>query len=80
MEIKIAEKALKIVVIGDEGVGKTSLILRYVKNRFTEDYKPTLGADFAIKEFKLNGTNIKIYLWDIGGTKRYTKTPTAAFA
>jgi len=68
---KISEIAIKIVVVGDEEVGKTSLILKYVKNRFTEDYKPTLGADFAVKELRLNGKIVKLYLWDIGGKEQF---------
>ena len=67
----MSEIGLKIVVLGDEEVGKTSIILKYVENRFTEDYKPTLGADFAIKEIRYNGVEIKLYLWDIGGTDKY---------
>ncbi len=69
--IKIHEIALKIVFIGDEEVGKTSLVLRYTENRFTEAYKPTLGADFAIKEINYNGENVKMYLWDIAGSGKY---------
>lgn len=67
----MTEIALKIVVVGDEAVGKTSIILRYTKNRFTENYKPTLGADFALKEVKYNKLDVKLYLWDIGGSNRY---------
>ncbi|MFX0138053.1 MAG: Rab family GTPase [Candidatus Hodarchaeota archaeon] len=69
--VKISEIAIKIVVVGDEEVGKTSIILKYVKNRFTEDYKPTLGADFAVKELKFNGKILKLYLWDIGGKDQF---------
>ena len=61
----MTEIALKIVVVGDEEVGKTSIILRYTKNRFTENYKPTLGADFAIKEMYYDELNVKMYIWDI---------------
>ncbi len=65
------EIALKIVVLGDEEVGKTSIILKYTKNRFTEDYKPTLGADFAIRELKYNEFDVKLYIWDIGGVDKH---------
>ncbi len=68
---EISEIAIKIVVVGDEEVGKTSIILKYVKNRFTDDYKPTLGADFAVKELRLNGKIVKLYLWDIGGKDQF---------
>ena len=68
---KISKFGLKIVIVGDEEVGKTSIILKYTKNCFTEDYKQTLGADFATKEVKYNGDDIILYLWDIGGKDRY---------
>ncbi|NVM03478.1 MAG: GTP-binding protein [Candidatus Helarchaeota archaeon] len=68
---KFSEIAIKIVLVGDEEVGKTSIIIKYVKNRFTEDYKPTLGADFAVKKLKFNEKKVKLYLWDIGGQKQF---------
>ena len=67
----MVEIALKIVVVGDDAVGKTSIIIRYVKNNFTDDYKPTLGADFAFKEIKYNGISAKLNIWDIGGANQY---------
>jgi small GTP-binding protein len=58
----------KIVISGDQEVGKTSLILKYSRNTFTESYKPTIGADFIIKEEKLaNGDEFHLYLWDLAG-------------
>lgn len=58
----------KVVVVGDQEVGKTSLLLKYSKNTFQENYKPTLGADFIIKEEKLdNDDEFHLYLWDLAG-------------
>jgi len=58
----------KVVVVGDQEVGKTSLLLKYSKNTFQENYKPTLGADFIIKEEKLEGDDeFHLYLWDLAG-------------
>ncbi|HME51930.1 MAG TPA: Rab family GTPase [Candidatus Lokiarchaeia archaeon] len=58
----------KVVVVGDQEVGKTSLLLKYSKNTFQENYKPTLGADFIIKEEKLdNEDEFHLYLWDLAG-------------
>jgi small GTP-binding protein len=55
----------KVVLVGEEGVGKTSLILRYVNNSFTESYIPTLGVNFMTKDLQTEG--IRLIIWDIGG-------------
>eukprot|EP01043_Picozoa_sp_COSAG02_P086780 COSAG02_NODE_24174_length_695_cov_11.725441_1_plen_51_part_01 len=44
------EQLLKLILLGDSGVGKTMLMTQYVNKRFSEEHRPTIGADFAIKE------------------------------
>lgn len=62
----------KIVVIGDFGVGKTSIIQRYAKGVYSAIYKITIGADFAIKTFDWDdSTHITLQLWDIAGHERF---------
>ncbi|MBD3228923.1 MAG: GTP-binding protein [Candidatus Lokiarchaeota archaeon] len=61
------EYKFKIVLLGDSGVGKTSIIDRYVNDRFKEKYQPTLGVDFLIKDLRVRGNKVKLVLWDIGG-------------
>lgn len=65
--------AFKVCLIGSPGVGKTSLVLRYVKNYFKENYVGTIGADFLIKEINFPKMNleIKLLLWDIGGQTKW---------
>jgi small GTP-binding protein len=62
----------KVLVVGDMGAGKTSLIRRYVKNEFTFQYKTTIGVDFATRmiEFE-NGDTVQLQLWDIAGQERF---------
>lgn len=62
----------KVIIIGPGAVGKTSLLRRYVENRFSENYKLTIGVDFMTKvvEFK-PGDSAKLTIWDIGGQERY---------
>lgn len=58
----------KIVVLGHFGVGKTSLIRRFVENTFSTDYKVTIGVHILKKEIHLKETNVKLILWDTEGT------------
>jgi small GTP-binding protein len=72
-ERKIPKKEywIKIVVCGDGGVGKTSLLNRYVSNEFMECMKLTVGADFFTQVFDCKGSIIKLQLWDFGGEERF---------
>ncbi|MHA1473586.1 MAG: Rab family GTPase [Promethearchaeota archaeon] len=73
----------KMSIIGSENVGKTSIILRYLNNTFTNQYITTLGADFVDKVFKnsdlpsLNsGDSLTVTLWDLGGQKSFQEIST----
>jgi len=64
----------KIIIIGPGAVGKTSLLYRFVENKFSFRYKMTIGADFlskVISDYPQLGTTIKMQIWDIGGQDRY---------
>lgn len=62
------QKLFKVLVIGDLGVGKSSIILQYCKKRFDEAYKSTIGVDFTLKTIEWNErTEVRLQLWDIGG-------------
>jgi Ras-related protein Rab-32 len=66
------ELLFKILVIGDFGVGKTSIIRRYADGTFSSNYKITIGADFAIKSLAWDeNTQINVQLWDIAGHERF---------
>ena len=57
----------KIVIIGDGGVGKTTLIKKYTQGEFQEDYISTIGAQFSIYEYKIKEDEIKLFFWDLAG-------------
>lgn len=61
----------KITVIGDGGVGKTSLIKKYTEGTFEEDYISTVGAQFSFYDVKIDGDECKLYFWDIAGQKEF---------
>ncbi|KAF7278160.1 ras-related protein Rab-38-like isoform X2 [Rhynchophorus ferrugineus] len=66
------ELTFKFVIIGDFGVGKTSIIQRYTDGEFSSSYKVTIGADFAVKTLEWNEEiRINLHLWDIAGHERF---------
>jgi small GTP-binding protein len=65
------ENGEKVVIIGDASVGKTSLILRYVNNSFSDNVKPTIGCDHYDKDVSVNGSNVKLSIWDTAGQERF---------
>ncbi|MBY8988279.1 MAG: GTP-binding protein, partial [Candidatus Lokiarchaeota archaeon] len=66
----------KSIVVGDGGVGKTALTLRFSKGFFTEDYKMTIGVDFHVKTISIDTPEepikCKLQLWDTGGQERFS--------
>jgi len=61
----------KIVLLGDTGVGKTSLVLRYVEQRFNPVSTPTIGASFLTKTIWVNENRVKLQIWDTAGQERF---------
>ena len=62
----------KVVIIGDTGVGKTSILFRYVFEKFDDSMITTCGAGFKSKEVSFgNGEKLKLNLWDTAGQEKY---------
>eukprot|EP01016_Furgasonia_blochmanni_P037868 TRINITY_DN4507_c0_g1_i14.p1 TRINITY_DN4507_c0_g1~~TRINITY_DN4507_c0_g1_i14.p1 ORF type:complete len:283 (+),score=66.85 TRINITY_DN4507_c0_g1_i14:83-850(+) len=64
-------KEVKLVIVGQSGVGKSSILLRFVTGDFKEDKTETMGASFLAKSFLYNGRFIKYQIWDTAGQEKY---------
>ncbi|XP_045568936.1 ras-related protein Rab-38 [Salmo salar] len=65
------EHLYKVLVIGDLGVGKTSIIKRYVHQTYSTNYRATIGVDFALKVLNWDSETVRLQLWDIAGQERF---------
>jgi len=65
------EGAFKLCIFGDGGVGKTTLVNRYLTKVFDEDIKMTIGADFYVKDLEVDGKKVVVRIWDFGGEQRF---------
>jgi len=68
----------KLLLIGDSGVGKSCLLLRFADDTYTESYISTIGVDFKIRTIQLEGKTIKLQIWDTAGQERF-RTITSSY-
>ncbi|EGW34925.1 uncharacterized protein SPAPADRAFT_133146 [Spathaspora passalidarum NRRL Y-27907] len=68
----------KLLLIGDSGVGKSCLLLRFADDTYTPDYISTIGVDFKIRTIELDGKTIKLQIWDTAGQERF-RTITSSY-
>ena len=61
----------KILLVGDSGVGKSSLLFRYSDQAFIQNHIPTIGVDFKIRTIVMEGKTIKVQIWDTAGQERF---------
>ena len=61
----------KLLIIGDSGVGKSSLLVRFADNTFSGNYITTIGVDFKIRTIEINGERVKLQIWDTAGQERF---------
>ena len=62
----------KLVLLGESAVGKSSLVLRFVKGQFLDFQESTIGAAFLTQTVCLNDTTVKFEIWDTAGQERYS--------
>ena len=67
----MTEISVKLLLVGDTCVGKTSLLLQYTENTFPEDHGATIGVDYKIKMFQYKDFQVKLQIWDTAGQERF---------
>ena len=69
---------LKVVLVGQSGVGKSSIMLRFTDDKFNETYVNTIGVDFRFRTMKVGDEKVKIQIWDTAGQEKF-RTMTSTF-
>ncbi|XP_019763685.1 ras-related protein rab7 [Dendroctonus ponderosae] len=70
---------LKVIILGDSSVGKTSLMNQYVNRKFSNQYKATIGADFLTKEVTIDDRTVTMQIWDTAGQERFQSLGVAFY-
>jgi len=65
------EIAIKVLIVGNGAVGKSSMIQRYCRGTFTKSYKKTIGVDFLEKQLRVHGEEVRLMLWDTAGQEEF---------
>ena len=69
----------QVIILGDSGVGKTSLMNQYVNKKFSAQYKATIGADFLTKEVMIEDRQVTMQIWDTAGQERFQSLGVAFY-
>lgn len=70
----MSSPSVKVVLIGDARVGKTSIMESYVNKKFSESYISTIGVDYRFKDVEINGEKVKVQIWDTAGQECFRHT------
>uniref|UniRef100_T1J3T2 Ras-related protein Rab-8A n=1 Tax=Strigamia maritima TaxID=126957 RepID=T1J3T2_STRMM len=76
---KTYDYLFKLLLLGDSGVGKTSVLFRFTENSYSQSYISTIGIDFKIRTIELDGKKIKLQIWDTAGQERFRTITTAYY-
>ncbi|EAY23387.1 hypothetical protein TVAG_070500 [Trichomonas vaginalis G3] len=69
----------KLLIVGESGVGKTCMLLRFADNSFEENFLSTIGVDFKVREIDVDGKRVKLQIWDSAGQERFRNITTSYY-
>jgi Ras-related protein Rab-11A len=75
---ELSEMIFKIILVGDQGSGKTNILSKYINNKFDESSKSTIGVELSNKTFTINNNIVNAQIWDTAGQERF-KSLTKAY-
>lgn len=73
------DPVIKIIIVGDSGVGKTSLFTAFNDKSFTSAHTATIGVDFCLKRIRVEDQTVKLQIWDTAGLEQYRSLTSAYF-
>jgi Ras-related protein Rab-23 len=65
------EVSMKVVVVGNGNVGKSSMIKRFCKKEYLQNYKKTIGVEYLERELQIQGESVRIMVWDCAGQEEF---------
>ncbi len=77
--LKDYDRGFKIIIAGSQGVGKSSLLLRYVDNVWSGNLLSTIGVDFKFKTANIGGEKVKLQIWDTAGSEAFKSIVSAYY-
>ena len=70
-DIKIYDRSIKVILIGDSGVGKSNILYRLVNNKFNDKHEPTISLEYYNHSIKINNYIIRMQIWDTAGQEKH---------
>ena len=70
---------LKFIIIGDSGVGKSNILLRYTRDKFNEEFQSTIGVEFGVKNLQIEDKIYRVQIWDTAGQENFRSITRAYY-
>lgn len=77
--LKEYDEGYKVIFAGSSGVGKSSLLVRFVENKYSDNLLSTIGVDFKFKTMEVNGRKVKMQIWDTAGSEAFRSIVSAYY-
>jgi Ras-related protein Rab-7A len=72
-------RKIKVLILGESGAGKTSVLSQFVMREFSPNYRPTIGADYVSRQMEIDGSFLTLQIWDTAGQERFRSLGSSFF-